>query len=112
MIATFPFLTMIANKNYKVGVGLVFLISQFHSLQSESYFKYFIIFILLYLLSHFILRQLSYSKENILIFTVIQMLVLALFFKRHLELGEYILNGIGMIILNYIFVRASWRKNR
>lgn len=112
MIVTLPFLTMISSKNYKIGIIFLLLISQIHSLQNESFIRYFFIFGILYLISHFVLTQLSYSRENILIFTCIQMGILALFFKNYLELSEYIFNGVGMVIFNYIFVKNSWRKHR
>lgn len=112
MIVTFPFLTMISNRNYKVGIFFIFLISQIHSFQNEDFLRYLFIFILLYLISHLILTQMTYSKENILIFTTIQVGILALFFKKHLEIGGYIFNGVGMAIFNYIFIKISWRKQR
>lgn len=112
MIVTFPFLTMLSSKDYKLGVAFLFLSSQIHSLQSESYLRYFLIFTLIYLISHLVLTQLSYSRENVLIFVAIQLGILALFFRKYLELWEYIFNGVGMIILNYIFIKTSWRKNR
>lgn len=112
MIITLPFLTMLSSKNYKIGIFFLLLVSQIHSLQSESFIRYFFIFTSLYVISYFVLTQLSYSRENILIFTCIQLAILALFFRDYLELSEYIFNGIGMVIFNYIFIKNSWRKHR
>lgn len=112
MIVTLPFLTMTSSKNYKIGIGMLLLTSKIYSLQNESYIRYLFIFILLYLISHLVLTQMTYSKENILIFIVLQMGILTLFFRKHLGLNEYIFNGIGMAIFNYIFIKISWRKQR
>lgn len=112
LVVTFSFISFLSTKNYKIGLINILILSEIFSLQNHNFFKYFFTFGLIYLVFYLILTQFLYSTENIIIFTVIQTVILFIFFRENIGWIGTSFNAVGLLISNYIFIKLSRRKEK
>lgn len=113
LVVTLPYLAYLINGELKKSIVWAFAITFIFSLQN-SYFIYLLIFFSIYfLMFYLILHHFSYKKENVLVFSALQTLILFLFFYRYTGKEGLIANFIGFCIFNYIYInRFKIQKRR
>lgn len=110
LIVTLSFISFLSTKNYKIALLNLVILSEIFSLQNHNFFKYFLIFGLVYIVFFLLMTQFMYSTENIIIFTLIQGIIIFIFFRGNTGWLSIVINLMGLIISNYMFIKISWRK--
>lgn len=112
LIITLSFLVyLIALKGEKdiIWIGVISLIL---SLQTEDFFRIVIILLISYYVLNFLFLHLSYEKGNILILSIIQCIIYIILSWNNFNIRYLIINLIGFIILDYIYMRILRKKDR
>ena len=105
------FVFLIAQKResniFLMGIIIIIL-----SLQTNDFFKVISIFIGAYYLINFLFLNLSYNRRNIALLTLIQSGIYCMLSLKNFKLMYLIFNIIGFIILNYIYICISKKKEK
>ncbi|MBR8701188.1 hypothetical protein IX317_001629 [Fusobacterium sp. DD29] len=106
-IITLSFFIYLVNLKQKRNLLYISLISLLLSLQTDYFLRFFVILLVSYGVVTYIFENLSYSKFNIILIAVIQMIMYKLLIIKELQINYLIINFIGCLILNYIYVKIS-----
>lgn len=110
-IITLTFFIYLISLKQKRNIFFVVLISLLLALQTNYFFRFLLILTCSYYLISYLFSNLSYSKVNILIISLVQLCIYSLLAIKNLQINYLILNFIGFIFLNYIYIKIS-QKNQ
>ncbi len=112
LVVTLSFLVYLIGikkeKNFLIIGTVAFILS----LQTNDFFKIMTVFICSYYLLDFLFLHLSYSKSNVLIFSLIQGIIYIILSYKNLKINYMVVNIIGFTVLNYIYIYVSKRKEK
>lgn len=108
---TLPFLTYLVNLNKGKRVWLIVVIALVHSLQTANFIEISFVLIASYYLLHYLLTHLTYGRSNIILITIFQVIIYMTLSMRNLKKEYLIANICSFIILNYIYMGISKKKD-
>lgn len=107
---TLPFLTYLVSLKKEKEIGLVILVILIRSLQTNNFFEILIILLLGYYLFHYLFTHLTYGKANIILISLLQLGVYAALSINRLKKEHVIANICSFIVLNFIYVKISKKR--
>lgn len=107
---TLPFLTYLVSLKKEKEVALVILIALLHSLQTTKFFEIASILLISYYIFYYVFTHLTYGKANIILVSVLQGGMYIALSIRNFKNEYFIVNICGFLILNYIYMRISKKK--
>lgn len=106
-IVMLPYYLFLIEKWEKWVICPMSVIIFIHLLQNESFFRVLGAFLVITIIYYIVLQYLNYEKENILFFSIIQIIILYLLFRKNITIAEIIINFVGLNITNYIYIAKS-----
>lgn len=110
-IVSIPFLTYLVSLKKEKGILLVVVIGILLSLQTDDFFRTVLILVSSYYLFVYFFTHLAYGKANVVTVALIQGLIYIILSLKNLRFEYLILNEIGFIIMNYIYVSILKKKD-
>ncbi|MDU1911650.1 hypothetical protein [Fusobacterium sp.] len=110
LIIAIPFFTYLVTLKRIRSVSCIFLMTIILSLQTHDFVRLFLIMAVFYYLFNFIFLNFVYSRENILIISIIQLGMCFIMVYKNYNLHYLIFNFIGFIIFNYLYVTVMRKK--
>ena len=107
---TLPFLTYLVNLKKEKGISLVIVIALIHSLQTDKFFEITVILLIAYYIFHCLFTHLTYGRANIVLITLLQSIIYIVLSIKNLKKEYFIANVCIFIILNYIYMKNSKKK--
>lgn len=108
---TLAFVAYLVNLNKERGVCLVIGISLIHSLQTVDFIRISLILVGGYYLISYLFTHLTYGKSNIVLITIVQVIIYVALSINNLKKEYLIVNICSFIILNYIYMKISKKKD-
>ncbi len=109
-IITLSFFIYLVSMKQKRALAIVGVISLLISLQTDSFLRLFMILVLSYFIVSYIFVNLSYRKVNIVVISLIQIAIYAIMTLKNIKIDYLIINFIGCMILNYMYIKISEKK--
>lgn len=109
-IITLSFFIYLVSMKQKRDLAIVGVISLLISLQTDSFLRLFMILVLSYFIVSYIFINLSYRKVNVVIISLIQIAIYAIMALKNIKIDYLIINFIGCMILNYMYIKISEKK--
>ena len=108
---TLPFLTYLVSMKKEREVFLVIVLALLHSLQTNSFFEIVIILRLSYYIFYYIFTHLTYGKTSIILITFLQGIIYYVLSINNFRREYFVVNICIFIILNYVYMRISRKKD-
>lgn len=108
---TLPFLTYLVSMKKDREVFLVILLALIHSLQTDNFFEILVILLISYYIFYYIFAHLTYGKTSIVLVTFLQGMIYYILSISNFRREYFIVNICIFIILNYIYMRISKKKD-
>lgn len=108
---TLPFLTYLVSMKKEREVFLVIILALLHSLQSNSFFEILIILLVSYYIFYYIFTHLTYGKTSIILITFLQGIIYYVLSINNFRKEYFVVNICIFIILNYVYMRISRKKD-
>ncbi len=112
LVVALSFLVYLIGAKREKNILIIGIMAFILSLQTNDFFVIMTVFICGYYLLDFLFLHLSYSKSNILIFSLIQGVIYAVLSYRNLKATYVVANIIGFVVLNYVYICISKRKDK
>lgn len=112
LVITLSFLVYLIALKGERDIIWMGIISLLLSLQTDDFFRIVIILLGGYYLVNFLFLYLLYKKENILIFSMVQGAIYAILSWDNLKLKYFIINMIGFIVMNYVYMKIVAKNSR
>lgn len=109
-IVSLSFLMYLVSLKQERNIIFVILVGLLNSLQTDSFLKITLIFLITYGVMRFLFQVMLYRRLSIIPITLIQISVYIILNMENLKLDYIILNFIGCMVLNYIYVQISKRN--
>ena len=109
-IITLSFFIYLVSMKQKRALAIVGVISLLISLQTDSFLRLFMVLVLSYFIVSYIFVNLSYRKVNIVVISLIQIAIYAIMTLKNIKIDYLIINFIGCMILNYMYIKISEKK--
>ena len=106
-LSFFIYLVSVKQKRSLIFVGVISLLL---SLQTDYFLRFFVILLSSYFIVSYIFLNLSYRKLNIILISLIQMVIYTALTVKNMKVDYLIINFIGCMILNYIYIKISDRN--
>ncbi len=108
---TLPFLTYLVSMKKEKEVFLVIVLALLHSLQTNSFFEILIILLVSYYIFYYIFTHLTYGKTSIILITFLQGIIYYVLSINNFRREYFVVNICIFIILNYVYMRISRKKD-
>lgn len=108
---TLPFLTYLVSMKKDREVFLVIVLALLHSLQTNSFFEILIILLVSYYIFYYIFTHLTYGKTSIILITFLQGIIYYVLSINNFRKEYFVVNICIFIILNYVYMRISRKKD-
>ena len=108
---TLTFMTYLVNLKRERGIWPFAIIILIHSFQRKDFIEVSLILIGGYYLIYYLLRYLNYSKSNIIVITLFQIIIYLILSIGDFKKEYLIINSSSFLILNYIYMRISKKKD-
>lgn len=108
---TLTFMTYLVNLKRERGICPFAIIILIHSFQRKDFIEVSLILIGGYYLIYYLLRYLNYSKSNIIVITLFQIIIYLILSIGDFKREYLIINSSSFLILNYIYMRISKKKD-
>ncbi|WP_410208130.1 hypothetical protein [Fusobacterium sp.] len=106
-LSFFIYLVSVKQKSSLIFIGIISLLL---SLQTDYFLRFFLIMLLSYYIVSYIFLNLSYRRLNIFLISLMQMVMYAALTVKNMKIDYLIINFIGCMILNYIYIKISDRN--
>lgn len=108
---TLPFLTYLVSMKKDREIFLVIVLALLHSLQTNSFFEILIILLVSYYIFYYIFTHLTYGKTSIILITFLQGIIYYVLSINNFRREYFVVNICIFIILNYVYMRISRKKD-
>lgn len=108
---TLPFLTYLVSMKKEREIFLVIVLALLHSLQTNSFFEILIILLVSYYIFYYIFTHLTYGKTSIILITFLQGIIYYVLSINNFRREYFVVNICIFIILNYVYMRISRKKD-
>lgn len=108
---TLPFLTYLVSMKKEREIFLVIVLALLHSLQTNSFFEILIILLVSYYIFYYIFTHLTYGKTSIILITFLQGIIYYVLSINNFRKEYFVVNICVFIILNYVYMRISRKKD-
>lgn len=109
-ILALSFISYLSSKKQDINIAVVIMVGLIMSLQTDFFVRNLIILLITYFAIKYILKLISYKKISVIPMAIIQTIMYVFLINFNFEFIYLIINFIGCIILNYVYMIIANRQ--